>query len=514
MGEGAKLNTHARSWLLTEGIDLAVRNERLRGWLMARGKRRLRRFFSEQNVHGMPERVQEMRYLAIANLLESYGRALSDGRIGPGVRRAFVKNFVGQVVMGEGDRTLPYVEKYGEEAPTFITISPTQVCNLSCAGCYAASDNGTRATLPYDVLQRVLDDKRENWGSHFTVVSGGEPLIYRSQGLTILDVFERNHQDYHLMYTNGTLITRDVARRMADLGNVTPAISVEGGQEDTDARRGPGVYKKLLAGMDHLRAEGVPFGISITAMRHNAELVMSREFLDFWFQQQGAVHGWVFQYMPIGRNYTIDSMVTPEQRRWMLDRQIEAIYEDGLFLVDFWNGGPMSEGCIAAGRGGGYVYINWNGDVTPCVFFPYAVANVNELYRAGRDLSSVLQHDMMRALRRWQAGYTGRCNGNRTHNLFRPCPIRDHYAMARKLIDHHQPRPIDDDAAAALADPLYRERLLAVNDRVQELLDPVWGENGNSAGNILPWPGRPSRPRARDAGGGRAEAPRELEERA
>jgi hypothetical protein len=28
---------------------------------------------------------------------------------------------------------------------------------------------------------------------------------------------------------------------------------------------------------------------------------------------------------------------------------------------------PSAEGCIAAGRSSGYLYINWNGDVVPCI---------------------------------------------------------------------------------------------------------------------------------------------------
>jgi MoaA/NifB/PqqE/SkfB family radical SAM enzyme len=470
------VRARARAWFYSEAADLVVRDERLRGWLLARGRQRLRRFFVDDGHRGVPERVREMRYVAIRNLLESYSRALADGRISPRVRRAFLRNFVGQVVMRGGIR--PYVERHGEPPPAFLTISPTQICNLDCAGCCFCHHDGRQTTLPYDLLQRILDDKRANWGSRFTVVSGGEPLLYRSQGLSILDVFERNSLDYHLMYTNGTLITRDVARRMAELGNVTPAIQVDGGRQETDARRGPGVYDKLLAGMANLRAEGVPFGISITGMRHNAELVMSPKFLDFWFREQGAVHGWVFQYMPIGRSPSIDCMITPEQHRWMLERQIQAIYEDRYFLVDFWNGGPLSEGCIAAGRDGGYLYINWNGDVTPCAFFPYAVANVHDLYREGRDLTSVLQHGLLRSLRGLQEERARGSDDGRLQTPFTPCPIRDHYHVARDLIDRHQPRPLDGEAAT-LEDDLYRERMLAIGARVKELFDPFWGENGD-----------------------------------
>ncbi len=70
--------------------------------------------------------------------------------------------------------------------------------------------------------------------------------------------------------------------------------------------------------MEQLKNAGVPFGISVTATRQNAETVLSDEFLDYYFENMGAIYGWIFQYMPIGRSYTIDMMVSPEQRRWTM----------------------------------------------------------------------------------------------------------------------------------------------------------------------------------------------------
>ena len=46
------------------------------------------------------------------------------------------------------------------------------------------------------------------------------------------------------------------------------------------------------------------------------------------------------------------------------------VNDQGLFMIDFWNSAHLSCGCMAAGRAGGYIYVNWNGDVTPCVFVP------------------------------------------------------------------------------------------------------------------------------------------------
>src|SRR4030042_5020012 len=120
---------------------------------------------------------------------------------------------------------------------------------------------------------------------------------------------------FFLVYTNGTVINQAVARRLAQSANVTPAVSVEGMEEQTDQRRGPGTFRKILTAFEHLRAQGVPFGISVTATSRNIDMLLGDEFYDFYFEQQGACYVWEFQLRPIGRGKDeLDLMVNPQER--------------------------------------------------------------------------------------------------------------------------------------------------------------------------------------------------------
>ncbi len=480
----------SRLWqaLSTEALDASMRYRPLRQWAVRRGQHELHRKYVVENSEGLPTRVQEMRCRAPTNLLHSVDRALADGRISPQVRRSLIKDFIGNLVVGEKERMRPFRERNGFNPPTFLTISPTKRCNLRCTGCYAGSSQSEQATLTFSVLDRILKEKRDQWGSHFTVISGGEPLMYRSEGRDLFDVLRENQDQYFMMYTNGTLIDARTARRMAEAGNLTPAISAEGWEQETDARRGQGVFARIQRAMDNLREAGVPFGISVTATRQNAETILADEFLDYYFGEKGAIYGWIFQYMPIGRSYTVDLMVTPEQRRWMLERELEIIDRRNLFLVDFWNGGILSVGCISAGRPGGYFYIDWNGNISPCVFFPYKAANVYRLYERGESLSDLLTGQYFQAIRSWQDDYVR--GSHRVGNLFLPCPMRDHYAFAHKTVTDFEAEPMDRDAARALSDPEYRERMVAYNDRVERMLEPLWEQEvyppGAPAGEARP----------------------------
>lgn len=455
-------------------VDAALGSGAVRRLALARAERALHEFYCVKRFEGLPLGVQEFRLRALMNLLRGIERAVADGRIGARARRGILESLVGNVIYKARRNVDSFILRHGFEPPAFLVVSPTQRCNLCCAGCYSSSSAACTSTLAYDTFCRILEDKRDDWGSHFTVLSGGEPFLYRSQGKTLLDVFERWRDTYFLVYSNGTLIDGPLAERLADLGNVTVAISVEGFERETDERRGQGVFRKVERAMDALRAAGVPFGISLTATRENADVLLGDDILRHYFDEKGAIYAWLFHYMPIGRSFTVDRMVTPEQRKRMLDRQLDLMGNRGLFFIDFWNGGPMSGGCMSAGRSGGYFHVDWNGDCSPCVFMPYAVDNVYDVYRSHRTLTSVLDRPVFKELRAWQLRYAGRTGEQRTGNMFVPCPIRDHHEVGRELLLRLGARPVHEDAAHALSDGEYARRMIAYGEEVARLLDPIW----------------------------------------
>ena len=125
-----------------------------------------------------------------------------------------------------------------------------------------------------------------------------------------------------------------MAKRLAQMGNVYPAISVEGYEAETDARRGKGTYKKIMNAMEALRDEGTLFGFSITATRNNTELVCSDEFMDGLINK-GASFGWYFTYVPIGKKPDMNLMPTPEQRLHLRNQVHHLRYDKPVFIGDF-----------------------------------------------------------------------------------------------------------------------------------------------------------------------------------
>jgi len=323
-----------------------------------------------------------------------------------------------------------------------------------------------------------MHEAKQLWGLPLFVFSGGEPLLYRSQGHDVLDAVARHPDCLFLVFTNGTRIDEATASRMESLANITPAISVEGMQEETDARRGRGQFERTLNAMALLRKAGVPFGISATMTKTNFEEILSDRFVDFFFHQQGAFYGFFFQYMPIGRGADPSRMPTPAQRLEAWRRGWALMERKRIFVFDFWNHGPMVGGCMSAGRQGGYLHIDWEGRVMPCVFAPYAVADMHSVYARGETLADVWNAPFLRAIREWQYeyGYGGRPVPTLNGNWLRPCPVRDHYAKFRQWAGQYCPEPGDEAACLALQSASYLDSMRRYDGELKDAADRIWAE--------------------------------------
>jgi radical SAM protein with 4Fe4S-binding SPASM domain len=452
----------------------------LRRSLADRAERRLR----EKGSRPVPRHTlaveQDKAAFSLA-LLHMAERALAERRVGRPAVRSLLKTVLSDILMHRGDDNESAKERFrtrhqGMTPPGFLTISPGKACNLACVGCYANS--GTHGEkLEWATVDRIVREAHDEWGNRFFVLSGGEPLAWRESRKGVLELAEAHPDCFFIMYSNGTLIDDAVARRMGRLGNLSPALSIEGMKARTDARRGEGVFDRIVAAAERLGREGVLFGMSLTATRENSDEILRDEVLETFVDRLGALYAFVFHYMPIGRAVTLDLMMTAEQRLRLYQRTWSLIRDRHLFVVDFWNGATGSNGCLAAGRPGGYFHINWNGDVSPCVFFPYSPVNVQAVYSRGGSLDDAWAHPFFASIRRWQREYGYReshetCSSCR--NWIAPCIIRDHHSEFRRIMAAHDARPTDEDAKAALEDPGWHDGLEQFDREFSALTDPLW----------------------------------------
>jgi len=229
----------------------------------------LEKALQEERASGRyPAGVNDDRATMTMALLHTVERAFCERYLAPNVLRRVSENMVLSALVDRGDRVAAetFRDQYGTHPPAFMVVAPGKTCNLRCTGCYA--DAGpTAERLDWLTFDRIITELKELWGGRFCVVTGGEPFAYRSEGKGVLDIAEKHQDMFFMAYSNGTLVNNRVAARLAEVGNFTPAFSVEGWRERTDTRRGDGVFDQVLEAMERLYQVGVPYGISLTATR-------------------------------------------------------------------------------------------------------------------------------------------------------------------------------------------------------------------------------------------------------
>ena len=96
-------------------------------------------------------------------------------------------------------------------------------------------------------------DEAEELGISFILLAGGEPMLRR-------DIIEQAGTMQNILFpifTNGTFLDERYLALFDKCRNLVPIMSIEGEKEMTDARRGEGVYDRLMGNMDTLHQKGL-----------------------------------------------------------------------------------------------------------------------------------------------------------------------------------------------------------------------------------------------------------------
>jgi MoaA/NifB/PqqE/SkfB family radical SAM enzyme len=276
--------------------------------------------------------------------------------------------------------------KKGIQVPPIMIISITNRCNLRCKGCYhQAIRPDSVSEMSEEKLRGVFSEARD-LGVSTIVLAGGEPMVRRD----ILDITRDFPGILFLMFTNGLLISEETVARFKSQKNIVPLISLEGRADNTDRRRGAGVYSKLQGTIESLRKQEVFFGTSLTLTRQNFDNVTDEQFIRD-LTSSGCKFVLVAEYTPVQPD-TEDWVITDEQRE-QLSRSIDSFRKKYSALFVSVPGDERDfGGCLSSGRG--FIHISADGDVEPCPFAPYSDTNVRD-----HSLKEALQSKLLQAIR-------------------------------------------------------------------------------------------------------------------
>ena len=177
------------------------------------------------------------------------------------------------------------------------------------------------------------------------------------------------------VFTNGTFMDERYFELFDRCRNLVPIMSIEGEKAITDARRGEGVYDRLITNMNELHRRGLIFGASVTVTTQNIREISSASFLQKLSDRSCKAVIFV-EFVPV----TDESkeLAPGDAEREYLAGEIARLRKDcpEMVYISFPGDEKNSDGCVAAGRG--FFHINSHGGAEPCPFSPYSDINVRD----------------------------------------------------------------------------------------------------------------------------------------
>ncbi len=311
----------------------------------------------------------------------------------------------------------------------FVQWHLTENCNLWCRHCY----QGERSTDEMSLAEikkviREVSDMISAWSETYDLtfsrsmnITGGEPFL-RPDLFPILSEVSRHGFDIFLL-TNGTLVNRERARQLSDVGVRGVQVSIEGPEDIHDEIRGKGNFAAAAAGIEALVDEGLEVTLNVTLTRLNASSV--KQVVAFGSHACARRIGFS-RLVPTGKGRSLlPQMLQPDELK-ALYRSLFALEIKAVQIVtgdpvasqmklrsDGDAGDKAISGCSAGVSG---ITIHPSGNVTPCRRLPLSLGNVRK-----DSLRQIWASSPVLEALRDRSRYKGRCGSCHRWAVCRGC---------------------------------------------------------------------------------------------
>ena len=324
--------------------------------------------------------------------------------------------------------------KKGVVFPPFLHLSVINSCNLRCQGCWV-DVAAPREMVPLEELDALVRDAKAH-GNAFFGLLGGEPFLHPR----LLDLLAAHRDCYFQIFTNGQLITPEIAARLRRLGNATPLVSIEGDAATSDIRRGSRqVLDRSLRGLHHCLDAGLVTGVATSLCRSNLDTLLTED----WLRKligMGVHYAWFHGYRPVGPEASPELALSPDElvrvRRFIVEQRAK----QPIVIVDAYYDGKGSALCPMAT--GLTHHVGPSGGIEPCPIIQFAVEQVGN----GSFYETVTQSAFLADMRQAAAQHS------------RGCVVLENPRLVLEIADRHGARDTTQRGTA-------REELLAMTPR-------------------------------------------------
>jgi MoaA/NifB/PqqE/SkfB family radical SAM enzyme len=338
--------------------------------------------------------------------------------------------------------------KQGESFPPFLYISIINSCNLRCQGCWV-DVAAKQQTISLEAANRLINDAKKEGNSFFGIV-GGEPFMHPQ----LLDILASHPDCYFQVFTNGHFITPEVARRLRQIGNVTPLISVEGTEIVSDERRGrAGVLSKTMAGLENCLKQRLVVGVCTSVCKTNIDDLLNEAWVDRLIEM-GVLYTWFHVYRPMGPNPQPHLALSQEEQLRIRQFVVNIRATKPIGVVDAYYDGEGRALCPAA-TGISHHISPWGG-IEPCPIVQFAKESIHD----ERPIREVFRQSVfLQDFRKLAASST------------RGCIVLERPDLLKRLVEDHQ-APDGTARKTALAELEAMEQLPSQGTSTPDQLIP------------------------------------------
>lgn len=174
---------------------------------------------------------------------------------------------------GRHSSKLPsHLLQFSKDKKPVVVWNVTRACNLNCVHCYAhATEKALEKELSTGQAKIILDDLAQ-FGVPVVLFSGGEPLV--RPDLPELADYAVSKGMRAVISTNGTLITREKAAELKEIGLSYVGVSLDGMEEVNDHfRQKKGAFRAAMSGIENCLEAGLKVGLRFTISKLNKDQV-------------------------------------------------------------------------------------------------------------------------------------------------------------------------------------------------------------------------------------------------
>ena len=252
-----------------------------------------------------------------------------------------------------------------------ISLDVTSRCNMNCNHCYAKTFRDVKP-IELDILKKALEELYEIGVFHY-VLQGGEAITDSERLEAIINMIHPD-ETYINVASNGWGMTPDKIRWLKELKVDKISFSLDSGiEEEHDASRSRGSFKRVLEAIDDVIKEGLDVSFSIIITHNSLKSDGFKKAYEFAKKKRIRMEAQIAE--PVGNwDGRKDILITKEDAKFIKELDVNSPKTtDGRNMVkrDIYRG---NEDYCPAGTE--FMAMAPDGEFLPCNFLQFSLGNI------------------------------------------------------------------------------------------------------------------------------------------